>query len=139
MDGARQSRIVPRSKEHGRRAAADRTRGHPRQSDSINAPMARARRRARHPMGVSRQGAIHFLRATAPGNHSEFQKLLSRRNRAGEARHWFHSLRLSRKPPSRISKSMSTELFQRTIAADYGDPERNELMKTEWAPTPWML
>ena len=25
------------------------------------------------------------------------------------------------------------------MAADYGDPERNELMKSEWAPTPWMI
>lgn len=32
-----------------------------------------------------------------------------------------------------------SELFQRTIAADYGDPHRNELMQSEWAPTPWMM
>ena len=32
-----------------------------------------------------------------------------------------------------------TDLYHRTMAADYGDPERNELMKSEWTPTPWMI
>jgi len=32
-----------------------------------------------------------------------------------------------------------TDLYRRTMAADYGDAERNELMKSEWTPTPWMI
>jgi len=32
-----------------------------------------------------------------------------------------------------------TELYRKTIAADYGDAEQKALMKSEWSPTPWML
>jgi hypothetical protein len=34
---------------------------------------------------------------------------------------------------------MSTDLHRRTIAFDYGDNERGDLMREVWAPTPWMI
>jgi len=32
-----------------------------------------------------------------------------------------------------------TALYQRTIAFDYGDTERTDLMRKVWGGTPWML
>lgn len=32
-----------------------------------------------------------------------------------------------------------TELYERTIAFDYGDVERSDLMKKVWSVTPWMV
>ena len=32
-----------------------------------------------------------------------------------------------------------TDLYRRTLAYDYGDDERNELMREVWSPTPWMI
>ncbi len=32
-----------------------------------------------------------------------------------------------------------TPLFERTMAYDHGDAERNELMRKVWTPTPWMV
>jgi hypothetical protein len=34
---------------------------------------------------------------------------------------------------------MATDLYYRTIAFDYGDQERNILMREVWAPTPFMI
>ncbi len=32
-----------------------------------------------------------------------------------------------------------TDLYRRTVAYDYGDAERNDLMRRIWTPTPWMV
>lgn len=34
---------------------------------------------------------------------------------------------------------IGTALFQRTIAFNYGDAERGQIMREVWTPTPWML
>lgn len=34
---------------------------------------------------------------------------------------------------------IGTDLFERTIAFDYGDTERSDLMKKVWSVTPWMV
>lgn len=34
---------------------------------------------------------------------------------------------------------MPTDLFERTLAFDCGDEERNALMRKVWSPTPWMV
>lgn len=35
--------------------------------------------------------------------------------------------------------NVGTDLFRRTLAFDYGDAERAELMRKVWSPTPWMV
>lgn len=34
---------------------------------------------------------------------------------------------------------MTTDLYHRTVAFDYGDQERTDLMRKVWASTPWMV
>ncbi|OYX79617.1 MAG: hypothetical protein B7Y77_01650 [Bradyrhizobium sp. 35-63-5] len=34
---------------------------------------------------------------------------------------------------------MSTKLYERTMAFEYGDAERSGLMHKVWSPTPWMI
>ena len=40
---------------------------------------------------------------------------------------------------SESQKTSGTELFYVTIAYDYGSIERNELMRSIWSVTPWMV
>jgi hypothetical protein len=32
-----------------------------------------------------------------------------------------------------------TDIFARTLAFDYGDQERSDIMRKVWTPTPWMI
>jgi hypothetical protein len=34
---------------------------------------------------------------------------------------------------------MGSRIFKTVIAADFGDAERNDLMRKVWAPTPWIV
>jgi len=38
-----------------------------------------------------------------------------------------------------VSEQVGTDLYQRTIAFDYGDIDRGDLMREVWTPTPWMV
>ena len=41
--------------------------------------------------------------------------------------------------PVAVAPVKGSPLYERTIAYDYGDPERNELMGKVWSVTPWMV
>lgn len=42
-------------------------------------------------------------------------------------------------PADIIAPVMGTDLYERTLAFDYEDDERADLMKMVWSVTPWMI